>query len=163
MTEGTAVTLTCVGTGDTVEEPLYSWYRNSRRLQEGSLPTLEFPSVRADDAGTFQCQVRSRNGSDTSEAVPLRVLCEFSGNSKGNSWGCSHPEVLPIPTHLGQGALGWECGEGEKFILVGKSERRNLEDFKNYKWSQNHERFGFGGPQSSSYCDPSAMGRDASH
>ncbi|KAF4804153.1 sialic acid binding Ig like lectin 1 [Turdus rufiventris] len=74
VTEGTAVTLTCVGMGDTEEEPLYSWYRNGRRLQEGSLPTLEFPSVRADDAGTFQCQVRSRNGSDTSEAVPLRVL-----------------------------------------------------------------------------------------
>ncbi|NWI43224.1 SN protein, partial [Picathartes gymnocephalus] len=72
--EGTAVTLTCTGTGDTAEEPLYTWYRNSRRLQETSLPTLEFPSVRGDDAGAFQCQIRSRNGSDTSEAVPLRVL-----------------------------------------------------------------------------------------
>ncbi|NXC91982.1 SN protein, partial [Cercotrichas coryphoeus] len=74
VAEGTAVTLTCVGTGDTAEEPLYAWYRNGRRLQEGSFPTLEFPSVRSNDAGTFQCQVRSRNGSDTSEAVPLRVL-----------------------------------------------------------------------------------------
>ncbi|XP_048160997.1 sialoadhesin isoform X1 [Corvus hawaiiensis] len=72
--EGTAVTLTCVGTGDMVEEPLYTWYRNGRRLQESSFPTLQFPSVRGDDAGAFQCQVRSRNGSDTSEAVPLRVL-----------------------------------------------------------------------------------------
>ncbi|NWY66241.1 SN protein, partial [Erithacus rubecula] len=74
VTEGTAVTLTCVGTGDTAEEPLYAWYRNGRRLREGSFPTLEFPSIRSDDAGTFQCQVRSRNGSDTSEAVPLRVF-----------------------------------------------------------------------------------------
>nr|XP_031360505.1 sialoadhesin [Lonchura striata domestica] len=74
VTEGTAVTLTCVGTGDTEEEPLYTWYRNGRRLQESSFPTLEFPSVRGDDAGAFQCQVRGRNGSDTSEAVPLRVL-----------------------------------------------------------------------------------------
>ncbi|NXJ18310.1 SN protein, partial [Dicrurus megarhynchus] len=72
--EGTAVTLTCVGTGDTAEEPLYTWYRNGRRLQESSFPTLQFPSVRGDDAGAFQCQVRSRNGSDMSEAVPLRVL-----------------------------------------------------------------------------------------
>ncbi|NXH34200.1 SN protein, partial [Myiagra hebetior] len=72
--EGTAVTLTCVGTGDTAEEPLYTWYRNGRRLQESSFPTLQFPSVHGDDAGAFQCQVRSRNGSDTSEAVPLRVL-----------------------------------------------------------------------------------------
>ncbi|NXR18876.1 SN protein, partial [Cinclus mexicanus] len=74
VTEGTAVTLTCVGTGDMEEEPLYTWYRNGRRFQESSFPTLEFPSVRGDDAGTFQCQVRSRNGSDTSDAVPLRVF-----------------------------------------------------------------------------------------
>ncbi|NXV09949.1 SN protein, partial [Cettia cetti] len=76
VTEGTAVTLTCVGTGDTAEKPLYSWYRNGRRLQESSFPTLEFPSIRGDDAGTFQCQVRSGNGSEASEAVPLRVFCE---------------------------------------------------------------------------------------
>ncbi|NXR57925.1 SN protein, partial [Rhadina sibilatrix] len=77
VTEGTAVTLTCLGTGDEEEEkPLYAWYRNGRRLQESSSPSLEFPSVRGDDAGAFQCQVRGRNGSDTSEAVPLRVLCE---------------------------------------------------------------------------------------
>nr|XP_041571511.1 sialoadhesin [Taeniopygia guttata] len=74
VTEGTAVTLTCVGTGDMEEDPLYTWYRNGRRLQENSFPTLEFPSVRGDDAGAFQCQVRGRNGSDTSEAVPLRVF-----------------------------------------------------------------------------------------
>ncbi|NWH42207.1 SN protein, partial [Chloropsis hardwickii] len=74
VTEGTAVTLTCVGTGDAAEEPLYTWYRNGRRLQESSVPTLEFPSVRGDDAGAFQCQVRSGNGSDMSEAVPLRVF-----------------------------------------------------------------------------------------
>ncbi|NXA76917.1 SN protein, partial [Thryothorus ludovicianus] len=74
VTEGTAVTLTCVGTGDTAPEPLYTWYRNGRRLQDSSLPTLEFPSIRGDDAGAFQCQVRSGNDSDTSEAVPLRVL-----------------------------------------------------------------------------------------
>ncbi|NXY15633.1 SN protein, partial [Atrichornis clamosus] len=72
--EGTTVTLTCVGTGDTAEEPLYAWYRNSRRLQESSVPTLRFPSIRGDDAGAFQCRVRSSNGSDASEVIPLRVL-----------------------------------------------------------------------------------------
>ncbi|NXK70264.1 SN protein, partial [Sylvietta virens] len=74
VTEGTAVTLTCLGTGDTAGKPLYAWYRNGRRLQESSFPTLEFPSVRGDDAGAFQCRVRSGNGSDASESVPLRVL-----------------------------------------------------------------------------------------
>ncbi|NWS14807.1 SN protein, partial [Pachyramphus minor] len=72
--EGTAVTLTCVGPGDTAGEPLYTWYRNGKRLREGPAPTLRFPSVRGDDAGAFQCRVRGSNSSDTSGAVPLRVL-----------------------------------------------------------------------------------------
>ncbi|NXS36777.1 SN protein, partial [Pomatostomus ruficeps] len=74
VTEGTAVTLSCAGTGDTAGEPLYAWYRNGRRLQESSFPTLQFPSVRGDDAGAFQCQIRSGNGTETSETVALRVL-----------------------------------------------------------------------------------------
>ncbi|NXC26466.1 SN protein, partial [Campylorhamphus procurvoides] len=72
--EGTAVTLTCVGTGDTAGEPLYTWYRNGKRLQERSGPALTFPSIRGDDAGAFQCRVQSSNSSDTSGVVPLRVL-----------------------------------------------------------------------------------------
>ncbi|NWI02114.1 SN protein, partial [Tichodroma muraria] len=92
VTEGTAVTLTCLGTGDAAEEePRYTWYRNGRRLQESSFPTLEFPSVREDDAGAFQCQVQSRNGSDASEAVPLRVL---------------HPPRQPVLSSFLQGQGG---------------------------------------------------------
>lgn len=116
MTEGTAVTLTCVGTGDTAEEPLYSWYRNGRRLQEGSFPTLEFPSVRADDAGTFQCRVRSGNGSDASEAVPLRVLCEFSGNSKGIPGADPMLRFPPSPPTTAKELLGGNVGRGKKFL-----------------------------------------------
>ncbi|NXU30610.1 SN protein, partial [Thalassarche chlororhynchos] len=72
--EGTVVTLTCLGAWGAVEETLYTWYRNSKRLRESSSPTLRFPSVRGEDAGAFQCRIRSSNGSDTSAAVPLRVL-----------------------------------------------------------------------------------------
>ncbi|NXG09389.1 SN protein, partial [Sakesphorus luctuosus] len=72
--EGTAVTLTCVGTGNTAWEPHYTWYRNGKRLREGPSPALRFPSVRGDDAGAFQCRVRSSSGSDASGVVPLRVL-----------------------------------------------------------------------------------------
>ncbi|XP_075608994.1 sialoadhesin isoform X1 [Balearica regulorum gibbericeps] len=72
--EGAAVTLTCLGAQGAAEETLYTWYRNSKRLRESSVPTLRFPSVRGEDAGAFQCRVRSSNGSDTSAAVPLRVL-----------------------------------------------------------------------------------------
>ncbi|XP_054059879.1 sialoadhesin [Rissa tridactyla] len=73
--EGAAVTLTCLGArGAAAEETLYTWYRNSRWLRESSAPTLRFPSIRGEDAGAFQCRVRSSNGSDKSAAVPLRVL-----------------------------------------------------------------------------------------
>ncbi|NXP16003.1 SN protein, partial [Thinocorus orbignyianus] len=72
--EGTDVTLTCLGTQGVVEETIYTWYRNSKWLQETSVPTLRFPSIRSKDAGAFQCRVRSSNSSDTSVAVPLRVL-----------------------------------------------------------------------------------------
>ncbi|NXK18427.1 SN protein, partial [Arenaria interpres] len=72
--EGAAVTLTCLGAWGVVEETLYTWYRNGKRLRESSAPMLRFPSIRGEDAGAFQCRVQSSNGSDTSAAIPLRVL-----------------------------------------------------------------------------------------
>ncbi|KFO73916.1 Sialoadhesin, partial [Cuculus canorus] len=72
--EGAVVTLTCLGALGAAEELLYTWYRNSKRLQESSDPTLRFSSIHGEDAGVFQCRVRNSNSSDTSAAVPLRVL-----------------------------------------------------------------------------------------
>ncbi|NWR81578.1 SN protein, partial [Centropus unirufus] len=72
--EGAAVTLTCLGSPGVGEEPLYTWYRNSKWLREGLDPRMLFPSIRGEDAGAFQCRVRSSNSSDTSAAVLLRVL-----------------------------------------------------------------------------------------
>ncbi|XP_057266333.1 sialoadhesin isoform X2 [Pezoporus wallicus] len=72
--EGAAVTLTCAGPWGAAEDALYAWFRNGKRLRESSAPALRFRSVRAEDAGAFQCRLRSRNGSDESEAAPLRVL-----------------------------------------------------------------------------------------
>ncbi|KAM6076796.1 sialoadhesin [Chlamydotis macqueenii] len=72
--EGAAVTLTCLGARAAPEETLYTWYRNGKRLRESGAPTLRFPSVRGEDAGAFQCEVRSGNGSEVSAAVALRVL-----------------------------------------------------------------------------------------
>ncbi|NXF97555.1 SN protein, partial [Eubucco bourcierii] len=79
--EGTAVTLTCLGDQDEAEETFYTWYRNSKRLQESSSRALLFPSVRAEDAGAFRCQLQRRNSSRTSAAAPLRVLCECPAGS----------------------------------------------------------------------------------
>ncbi|NXR15768.1 SN protein, partial [Semnornis frantzii] len=72
--EGAAVTLTCLGDQDEAEETFYTWFRNSKRLQESSSPALRFPSVRAEDAGAFSCQLQRRNSSHSSAAAPLRVL-----------------------------------------------------------------------------------------
>lgn len=83
--EGTAVTLTCLGAGDTAGDTLYDWYRNGKRLPGGSAPTLRFPSIRGEDAGAFQCQARGGNDSDVSVAVALRVLCECWGVSGGGA------------------------------------------------------------------------------
>ncbi|XP_061224907.1 sialoadhesin [Neopsephotus bourkii] len=72
--EGAAVTLTCSGPWGAAEDALYAWFRNGKRLRESSAPALRFRSVRAEDAGAFQCRLRSRNGSDESAAASLRVL-----------------------------------------------------------------------------------------
>lgn len=104
------MTLTCLGAWGTAEETLYTWYRNSKWLRESSTPTLRFPSVRGEDAGAFQCRIRSSNGSDTSAAVPLRVLCEccrgvpqlMSGKARGvlgPGWVVllGSPSAVPTP------------------------------------------------------------------
>ncbi|NXX98281.1 SN protein, partial [Centropus bengalensis] len=54
--EGEAVTLTCLGSPGVGEEPLYTWYRNSKQLWEGLDPRMLFPSIRGEDAGAFQCR-----------------------------------------------------------------------------------------------------------
>ncbi|NXN91780.1 SN protein, partial [Rhinopomastus cyanomelas] len=72
--EGVSVTLSCLSAWGAQEEMLYTWYKNSKWLRESSDPVLRFPSVHGEDAGAFQCRVQSSNGSDTSAAVPLRVL-----------------------------------------------------------------------------------------
>ncbi|XP_074724307.1 sialoadhesin [Strix uralensis] len=72
--EGAAVTLTCLGAWRGAEETFYTWYRNGKRLRESSAPTLIFSSIRDEDAGAFQCEIRSSNGSDMSAATALRVL-----------------------------------------------------------------------------------------
>ncbi|KAM9378011.1 LOW QUALITY PROTEIN: sialoadhesin [Phaethornis superciliosus] len=68
--EGADVTLSCLGAGGL--GTLYTWYRNSKWLQDTPTPTLHFPSIHPRDAGAFQC--RSSNSSDISIPVPLRVL-----------------------------------------------------------------------------------------
>uniref|UniRef100_A0A8C8BD45 Ig-like domain-containing protein n=1 Tax=Otus sunia TaxID=257818 RepID=A0A8C8BD45_9STRI len=97
--EGAAVTLTCLGARRGAEETLYTWYRNGKRLRESSAPTLRFPSVRGEDAGAFQCEIRSSNGSDTSAAAALRVLCK-----------CCRGGLSPLTAGTERGESLWFLG-----------------------------------------------------
>ncbi|NXK52025.1 SN protein, partial [Chauna torquata] len=72
--EGEAVALSCVVVGGAAGPTVYTWYKNGRWLQEGAEPVLRFPAARSADAGAFQCRAQGMGGSDTSAAVPLRVL-----------------------------------------------------------------------------------------
>uniref|UniRef100_A0A8C3GP57 Sialic acid binding Ig like lectin 1 n=1 Tax=Cairina moschata TaxID=8855 RepID=A0A8C3GP57_CAIMO len=71
--EGEAVTLSCEVPGD-AGPATFSWYRNGRRLREGTEPALSFPAVRSADAGAFQCLAQGSGHSHSSAAVTLRVL-----------------------------------------------------------------------------------------
>uniref|UniRef100_A0A8D0LAI3 Ig-like domain-containing protein n=1 Tax=Sphenodon punctatus TaxID=8508 RepID=A0A8D0LAI3_SPHPU len=72
--EGQEVTLTCIATLGTEERTSYTWYKNAKWLKESHEATLLFPAVTSGDAGTFHCKTQNSGGSNTSPAMPLRVL-----------------------------------------------------------------------------------------
>nr|XP_020650824.1 sialoadhesin isoform X1 [Pogona vitticeps]XP_020650825.1 sialoadhesin isoform X1 [Pogona vitticeps]XP_020650826.1 sialoadhesin isoform X1 [Pogona vitticeps]XP_020650827.1 sialoadhesin isoform X1 [Pogona vitticeps] len=71
--EGAHVSLTCEDLSS-APNVVYTWYKNSKWLSEGSAPSLFFPAVTTHDVGSYSCQVRSARGIRTSPPVPLRVL-----------------------------------------------------------------------------------------
>lgn len=73
--EGDRVSLTCDVTGDAPEDATYTWYKNSRRVPEGSERSLAFPHVTSGDTGSYHCQARSPEGTgrSISPAVSLHV------------------------------------------------------------------------------------------
>jgi len=121
------VTLTCLGGQGAAEGTLYTWYRNSKRLRESWAPTLRFPSVRGEDAGAFQCRVRSSNGSDASAPVPLRVLCKCcrgvraGGVLLGSSSAVPSMGVPSSPLSTAKELLGRNVERAEKFPSAGES------------------------------------------
>ncbi|KAM5219820.1 sialoadhesin isoform 2-T2 [Hipposideros larvatus] len=71
--EGTSITVTCE---DPVASPptLYTWYHNSRWLQEGQAASLSFPVATRAHAGAYSCQVQDAQGTRSSRPVALKVL-----------------------------------------------------------------------------------------
>ncbi|XP_072656328.1 sialoadhesin isoform X1 [Canis lupus baileyi] len=70
--EGTPITVTCE---DPVARPpcLYTWYHNSRWLQEGPAASLSFPAATRAHAGAYSCQVQDAQGTRSSRPIALQV------------------------------------------------------------------------------------------
>lgn len=73
--KGTSITVTCE---DPAASPptLYTWYHNSRWLQEGAAASLSFAVATRAHAGAYSCQVQDAQGTRSSRPVALQVLCE---------------------------------------------------------------------------------------
>ncbi|KAM7125926.1 sialoadhesin isoform 1-T3 [Molossus nigricans] len=71
--EGASVTVTCE---DPAASPptLYTWYHNSRWLQDGPAASLSFPMATRAHAGAYSCQVQDAQGTRSSRPAALQVL-----------------------------------------------------------------------------------------
>ncbi|XP_016067565.1 PREDICTED: sialoadhesin [Miniopterus natalensis] len=71
--EGASITVTCE---DPVASPptLYTWYHNSRWLQEGPAASLSFPVATRAHAGAYSCQVQDAQGTRSSRPAALQIL-----------------------------------------------------------------------------------------
>ncbi|KAG8513422.1 LOW QUALITY PROTEIN: Sialoadhesin, partial [Galemys pyrenaicus] len=73
--EGTPVRVTCED--PTARPPaVYTWYHNSRWLQEGPAAALSFPTASRAHAGAYSCEVQDAQGTRSSQPAALQVLCE---------------------------------------------------------------------------------------
>lgn len=74
MKEGDSLTLTC-HVRDGAETVIgYTWYRNSRWLQEGALASVSYEKVSSDNAGSYFCTAHTTTGSKTSPPVSITVM-----------------------------------------------------------------------------------------
>lgn len=87
--EGASVTVTCE---DPAASPptLYTWYHNSRWLQEGQASSLSFPVATRAHAGAYSCQVQDAQGTRSSRPAALKVLCEQGSLAGGAQGGRGH-------------------------------------------------------------------------
>ncbi|XP_029773546.1 sialoadhesin isoform X2 [Suricata suricatta] len=70
--EGGPITVTCE---DPAARPptLYTWYHNSRWLQEGPAASLSIPAATRAHAGAYSCQVQDAQGTRSSRPTALQV------------------------------------------------------------------------------------------
>lgn len=77
MREGDDVSLTCQVVGEPQDDTVYSWYKNSERLQESPDNFLALPHIASAAAGSYHCRAHSPSGTSISPAVALRISCEW--------------------------------------------------------------------------------------
>lgn len=109
--EGASITVTCE---DLAASPptLYTWYHNSRWLQDGPSASLSIPVATRAHAGAYSCQVQDAQGTRSSRPTALQVLCE-QGSSDGGTQGGGGQLLGPD----GGGhkiAVGWGWALGER-------------------------------------------------
>ncbi|XP_061439626.1 sialoadhesin [Rhineura floridana] len=71
--EGSRVSLTCEDKSSP-SGAVYTWYKNTRWLSEGSAPSLVFQAVASSNMGSYSCQVQNERGIRKSLPAALRVL-----------------------------------------------------------------------------------------
>ncbi|NXK52027.1 SN protein, partial [Chauna torquata] len=82
--EGDDVSLTCEVPGEPGADTVFSWYKDSKHVQESPDRVLALPHVASAAAGSYHCKAHSPSGAGTSvsPAVSLRVLCEWGGEQR---------------------------------------------------------------------------------
>lgn len=99
MLEGDNVSLTCQVAGEPPGDTVYSWYKDSKWLQEGPDSVLVLSRVTSAATGLYHCWARGPAGTSASPGVTLQVCCEWDlpGNPGGGTgWD-----------GMGQDGMGW--------------------------------------------------------
>lgn len=118
--EGDDVSLTCEVPGEPQEDATFSWYKDSKRLEDSPSRVLELPHVTSAAAGSYHCKAHgpAGTGASISPAVSLRVLCEWARGR--HPWG--HGGVV------GTRHVGWDVARGAqrgtaRLLLLAPSPR----------------------------------------
>ncbi|NXK18430.1 SN protein, partial [Arenaria interpres] len=82
--EGTTATMTCSAIPWVGEEANYTWYKNSRWLQEGPAGSLVLTRVSSSDTGSYHCRASGTRGSSASAMLSFSVLCECPPAPRGS-------------------------------------------------------------------------------
>uniref|UniRef100_A0A8C0GCS2 Sialic acid binding Ig like lectin 1 n=1 Tax=Chelonoidis abingdonii TaxID=106734 RepID=A0A8C0GCS2_CHEAB len=72
--EGVTVNVTCLVADWLGGETNYTWYKNSKWLQDGPVRSLHLDRVSSTDTGSYHCRAEGRRGSAISALVSLDVL-----------------------------------------------------------------------------------------